>query len=602
MAAATGGAKRRRGSVEELPSGALRVSVYAGIDAVSGRRHYLREIVPAGPKAASNAEKVARRLAAQVDERRNPRTATTVDQLLDKYLDTLDVGVTTHRMYTRYLEKHVRPFIGRQKAGALDADALDSLYAELRRCQTHCVGRGLIDHRTPRPHACDERCRPHRCRPLSASTIRQIHFVLRGAFAKAQRWRWVSVNPVEFASPPAAKTPEPQPPSAEDAARIIDEAWRDPDWGMLVWLTMTTGARRGELCAIRWNDVDLDDGVLNLRRSIMQDGTRTFEKDTKTHQHRRLTLDPETVALIRDHRARALERCAMLGTELDSRSFLFSRDPGGRTHLVPSSVSQRYSRMSARLGIDSHLHCLRHYSATELIAAGVDIRTVAGRLGHSGGGATTLRVYAAWLAEADQRASASLAARIQVRPPSADALPRAMTAPRTPRELLAAELRDLVVDGAIGAGEHLPSIKALAAERGLSVSTVHRAFELLREWGVVSGAPGERPTVLATAPVENASPESELVRAELAAPQKLREVDSDDGELVELEVRRRGEIAARLSTFVNPRDGGELRELLLGVVERSGGTVDDLPQYEMDVRNTAGELLLTFVAARRRRR
>lgn len=48
--------------------------------------------------------------------------------------------------------------------------------------------------------------------------------------------------------------------------------------------------------------------------------------------------------------------------------------------------------------------------------------------------------------------------------------------------------------------------------------------------------------------------------------------------------------------------GGELRELLLGVVERSGGTVDDLPQYEMDVRGTAGELLLTFVAARRRRR
>jgi integrase len=74
--------------------------------------------------------------------------------------------------------------------------------------------------------------------------------------------------------------------------------------------------------------------------------------------------------------------------------------------------------MAARLDIDTTIHKLRHYSATELIAAGVDIRTVAGRLGHGGGGATTLRVYSAWLAESDQRAAASLAARLPRLPPS----------------------------------------------------------------------------------------------------------------------------------------------------------------------------------------
>lgn len=598
MATSTSRRKRPRGSVEELPSGALRVSVYAGIDAVNGRRHYLREIVPAGPRAAAEAEKVARRLAAQVDERRNPRTAATVDQLLDKYLETLDVGVTTHRMYAKYLKKHVRPFIGGLKAGALDADSLDSLYAELRRCQIHCKVRGLIDHRTLRAHACDERCRPHQCRPLSSSTIRQIHFVLHGAFAKAHRWRWVAVNPVDFASPPAAKTPEPRPPSTDEAARIIDEAWRDPDWGMLVWLTMTTGARRGELCAIRWTDVDLDEGVLNLRRSIMQDGKRTSEKDTKTHQHRRLTLDPATVELLREHRARLDARCEALGVTAHRRAFLFSLDPTGGAHLIPASVSQRYSRMAERLQIDSHLHCLRHYSATELIAAGVDVRTVAGRLGHSGGGVTTLRVYAAWVDEADQRASKSLAERIPVRPPSADALPRAMTDPRTPREKLAAELRDMVVDGTISVGEHLPSIKVLAAERAMSVSTVHRAFELLKEWGVVSGDAGERPTVMPLA----ASVDEPAVVPEPAQPASSAIEDSDVGEFVELEVRRRGEIVARLSTVADPRDGGELRDLLLGVVERAGGAESDLGQFEMDVRRAGGELVLTFVAAARRRR
>lgn len=71
--------------------------------------------------------------------------------------------------------------------------------------------------------------------------------------------------------------------------------------------------------------------------------------------------------------------------------------------------------MARKLEIKTALHKLRHYSATELIAAGVDVRTVAGRLGHSGG-ATTLRVYAAWNSEADQRAAAALSARMPARP------------------------------------------------------------------------------------------------------------------------------------------------------------------------------------------
>ena len=68
--------------------------------------------------------------------------------------------------------------------------------------------------------------------------------------------------------------------------------------------------------------------------------------------------------------------------------------------------------MCAQLGIASHLHAVRHYSATELLTAGVDLRTVAGRLGHGGGGATTLRVYAAWVAESDKRAAETLGSRM----------------------------------------------------------------------------------------------------------------------------------------------------------------------------------------------
>lgn len=71
--------------------------------------------------------------------------------------------------------------------------------------------------------------------------------------------------------------------------------------------------------------------------------------------------------------------------------------------------------MAERLGIGTHLHTLRHYSARELLSAGVDLRTVAGRLGHCGGGTTTLRVYAAWVAASDHKAAELLGSRMSKR-------------------------------------------------------------------------------------------------------------------------------------------------------------------------------------------
>lgn len=104
---------------------------------------------------------------------------------------------------------------------------------------------------------------------------------------------------------------------------------------------------------------------------------------------------------------------AAIGTVPSARAFLFSHQPARDAPADPSAVTHRYGRMCAALGIDSHLHALRHYSATELLAAGVDLRTVAGRLGHGGGGATTLRVYAAWVGESDRRASEILGGRMR---------------------------------------------------------------------------------------------------------------------------------------------------------------------------------------------
>jgi integrase len=175
---------------------------------------------------------------------------------------------------------------------------------------------------------------------------------------------------------------------------------------------MTTGARRGELCALRRENLDLEARVLSIWTGVKLIDKVWTRRDTKTHQQRRIALDEDTVAILRDHLACQDAAAASLDLALDGSAYLFTLAPDASAHLKPDTVTQRYDRLAKRLGIVTTFHKLRHYSATELIAAGVDIRTVAGRLGHGGGGTTTLKVYAAWTSEADQRAATALSSRL----------------------------------------------------------------------------------------------------------------------------------------------------------------------------------------------
>lgn len=273
---------------------------------------------------------------------------------------------------------------------------------------------------------------------------------------------------------------------------------------MLVWLAMMTGARRGELCALKWNRLDFGTGILTISSSIAQSGGRTWEKDTKTHQRRHVALEERTLALLLAYRQQCTQEAAALDLTLARDARIFSRDPDGATWLKPGSVTQRYSRMCTRLGWDMNIHQLRHYSATELIAAGVDVRTVAGRLGHSGGGATTLRVYSAWKPEADQRAAGTLAGRMPAPPPGLSEQPWSLSPAQMPDEdnavpyrRIAADLRSAITCGALRSGDPLPTIAELASRYAVAPSTVHRAIAHLSESGHVQVSRGKRAIVAA---------------------------------------------------------------------------------------------------------
>ena len=141
------------------------------------------------------------------------------------------------------------------------------------------------------------------------------------------------------------------------------------------------------------------------RNLIEVDGGGWVEKDTKTHQARRIALDVSTIAMIERHRVTADERAAVTGVDRAADAFVFSWSASGSEPWLPNRQTQRFKLLCRRLGIEGvRLHDLRHMHATQLLGANIDVRTVAGRLGHANA-ATTLGVYAQFLHARDRDAA-----------------------------------------------------------------------------------------------------------------------------------------------------------------------------------------------------
>jgi hypothetical protein len=171
----------------------------AGVDPLTGRRRALRETAP----TLVDAEKALTRLQRQVDEQQHPKSAITVQEAIDQWLDVADLEVSTRERYEDLDRLYIQPRLGDMQASRLDAELLERLYARLQRCRELCSGRPSVTHS---------------CRPLSSSTTRKIHYILRGALDRAVRWRYLSVNPAELVEAPSPRKTKPDPPSAQEAA------------------------------------------------------------------------------------------------------------------------------------------------------------------------------------------------------------------------------------------------------------------------------------------------------------------------------------------------------------------------------------------------
>jgi integrase len=321
----------------------------------------------------------------------------TLNVFLNRWMEHIegDRSPTTMQGYVVKL-KNVREALGGVKLSDLTAQQLDRTYAGWRK------------------------------NGMSAANIDHIHRVLAAALHQAEKWGLVTRAVTDLTSPPRWERPQVAAVQSELVVGMIEEARRRdlPVLAAAIVLSATTGARRGELCGLKWSD--LDGQTLHIRRAVKEvNGQALIVGDTKTHQVRRITVDVGTLAVLAEHRELVETAARNAHVKRAANPYMFTLDPAGREPWKPASYSQAFERCTWATcpdrSPDCHLcsgtgryrrypitlHQLRHFAATHAIGAGVDPRTVAGRLGHADA-STTLRVYSHFLPEQDGQAASVL--------------------------------------------------------------------------------------------------------------------------------------------------------------------------------------------------
>lgn len=243
-------------------------------------------------------------------------------------------------------------------------------------------------------------------RGLSATSVRRYHAVCSAALNQGVKWGLLERSPAAQASPPSIERNEPDAPTPEEIKLMIERAEeKDPELATLLFVAATTGCRRGELCGLRWSDVDFEKGVLFVRRSVSDLPGGVEIRSTKTGQIRKMALDSATLSVLELLRGRTTAHCAAVGTSLDADTYLWSSSPDYLSPLRPGGVTTRFIALRNDVGLTHiRLHHLRHFAATVMLAGGVDFRTVAGRLGHSRP-TLTLQTYTHVMDMSDRRAA-----------------------------------------------------------------------------------------------------------------------------------------------------------------------------------------------------
>lgn len=371
------------GSVQKIMrdyGASYRVRVEFPLDPMTGKRRQRSKVV----KTKKEADRLLAEWLVEIERGIAVDGAKmTVAEYLKYWLETYvkhNTRATTYRGYEVCVRVHLIPVLGSIPLQKLTAAHLQGYYQKAIQ-QAPANGRKGT---------------------LSPRTVRLTHSVIREALQHALEWNMVARNVADATKPPRAVRPKVEVWNAEEAQRFLAVA--ENDGYSPIWLVaLTTGMRQGELCALRWEDIDFKRGVLHIRHTLMTVKGEQALREPKTRSGRRtITLSPVCLSALTDHHDRQRFQ-RMNADEWHDQDAVFAASNGG--WLDHGNLTRSYNALIPKAEVKRiPFHGLRHTHATLLLKEGINVKVVSERLGHANIG-VTLDTYAHVLPSMQQQAA-----------------------------------------------------------------------------------------------------------------------------------------------------------------------------------------------------
>ncbi len=287
-----------------------------------------------------------------------------VREFLDRWISTYaeaSVAPKTLQGYKCIIEQHLKPAFGSLPLQKLTPFQIQSHYAKLLK---------------------DGGRKDGRKGGLSAQTVLHQHRLLSEALDMAVRWQLLVRNPCDAVTPPKVRPHEVQVLDEAQTAWLI-EVSQGTRLYIPILLTTCTGMRRGEILAARWSNLDPVAEVLRITEALSETKEQgVFFKETKGKRSRTVALPPLLTEALAAHRKEQDRKRAMLGGGYSDNDLICCQPDG--TIWKPSAFTSAYRDLLRRRGLNGpNFHALRHSHASHMLRAGVDLKEVSARLGHS---------------------------------------------------------------------------------------------------------------------------------------------------------------------------------------------------------------------------